>query len=425
MITPMSSQLGDQGARTSTPAAKGYLHQLDFVRTITFLGVIFMHTLTNTNDEVNGTVTNALALNLHFTRNTFFALTGLVLAYQALRKIDDFAAVPFWRRRVPLVVIPFVVWAFAYWVWGKAVNGETGLIPERLGEFFDHLKWGGTDGYQLYFIFVSIQIYLLFPLLFAIAKRMRGRHLQLLAASAALQLGVYALLTHYQPTEGFWAEYLPHAYATLLPYQFFVMTGIVAAFHRERIETILLRHWPLVFGGTAALVLAGQVLYQLRMHFGDAPYQASSVFQPTSMPIYLALIVSVYTIALLLARHHRSVPRLTRFAAYGTRHSFGIFLVHVMVLSTLLLPKSGSLPYLSSLPSPLGTVIAFVLTVAITLVLVELLSRAPKAHWWVGRPRVTRSRPTSASGKSAVGKSVLGKSVLGRSAAGKSVSERT
>jgi peptidoglycan/LPS O-acetylase OafA/YrhL len=381
----MSTHLDQRPVKTT--AAKGYLHQLDFVRTITFLGVIFVHTLLSTNDQVNGTVTNALALNMHFTRNTFFALTGLVLAYGMLGKAESFRVVPFWRKRVPVVVVPFVIWAFAYWVYFKAVGGDLGQVPHRFGEFLNHLAWGGTDGYQLYFIFVTIQIYLLFPVMFWIARKTRGRHLALLAASAALELGVYALMTYYQPTNWFGETVMPHLYATLLPYQFFVMLGIVAAFHRERIEAALLRDWPLVFGGTAIMVAIGQLLYQLRMHDGAAPWIAARIYEPSALPLYLSLTVTVYTVGLLLARHRNALPLITRFAAYGTKRSFGVFLVHVMVLSTLLLPKSGQQPWLATLPGPIGTLVTYLLTVVITLGVVELLSRAPKAQWWVGRAR--------------------------------------
>ncbi|MGV7591793.1 acyltransferase family protein, partial [Mycobacterium kansasii] len=88
---------------------------------ITFLLVVFIHTLTNTNDEVNGTVTNAIAMNLHFTRNAFFALTGLVLAYGIVERGARLSPVRFWRKRLTLVITPFVLWAFAYWVYDMVV----------------------------------------------------------------------------------------------------------------------------------------------------------------------------------------------------------------------------------------------------------------------------------------------------------------
>ncbi|WP_019203513.1 acyltransferase [Tsukamurella sp. 1534] len=385
------------GATASPRRTKGagYLYQLDFVRTITFLLVVFIHSLTNTNDEVNGTITNAIAMNLHFTRNSFFALTGLVLAYGVVERGARLPATQFWRKRLRLVVIPFVLWAFAYWVFDMIVAGNGGAIPTSLGDFWDNLKWGGMNGYQLYFIFVTIQIYLLFPLILAFAERTRGYHVPVLAVSAVLQLGIYTAATYWNPTTGWWGDNFWHLYATFIPYQFFILLGVITAFHRERVEEVLLRHAPLVFAIAATTVVAGQVIYRVRLDEETAPIVASAVFQPANFVLYVALVAAVYTTGLLLARNRHRLPRLTRFASFGAKRSFGVFLVHVMVLSLLVLPKtSDGAPWLTSvLPDPIDTTVAFVVTLAITLAIVELLSRAPKAQWWIGRPRPVKKRP--------------------------------
>ncbi|MCA0158391.1 acyltransferase [Tsukamurella sp. M9C] len=394
------------GRAAAAPSRGGYLYQLDFVRTITFLLVVFIHTLTNTNDEVNGTVTNAIAMNLHFTRNAFFALTGLVLAYGIVERGARLSPVQFWRKRLTLVITPFVLWAFAYWAYDMVVAGNGGRIPTELGDFWNSLKWGGTNGYQLYFIFVTLQIYLLFPLIFAFVERTRRFHAPILAVSAVLQVGIYVAATYWNPTTGWWGENFWHLYATFVPYQFFILLGVVAAFHRERIEAVLLRHAPLIFAAAALVAVGAQVLYRVRLGDETAPIVASAVFQPANFVLYVVLVAAVYTVGLLLARNRHRLPRLTRFASYGAKRSFGVFLVHVMVLETLLLPRTadGASWLTTVLPSPFGTAVAYVLTIAITLGIVELLSRAPKAQWWVGRPRPKRKQaPSEPSGQSLAG----------------------
>ncbi len=394
---PQASPVATEDA-AAAPRRGGYLYQLDFVRTITFALVVFIHTLTNTNDEVNGTVTNAIAMNLHFTRNAFFALTGLVLAYGIVERGARLSPVRFWRKRLTLVTIPFVLWAFAYWAYDMVVGGEAGSIPHRFGDFWNSLKWGGINGYQLYFIFVTLQIYLLFPLIFAFVERTRRFHGAVLAVSAALQVGIYVAATYWNPTEGWWGENFWHLYATFVPYQFFILLGVVAAFHRERIEAVLIRHAPLVFGVAILTAVGAQVLYRVRLSEETAPIVASAVFQPANFVLYVVLVAAIYTVGLLLARNRHRLPRLTRFASYGAKRSFGVFLVHVMVLSTLLLPKTsdGAAWLPTVLPAPFGTAVAYVLTMAITLGIVELLSRAPKAQWWVGRPRPAKQAPSEA-----------------------------
>ncbi|GAB20349.1 hypothetical protein GOEFS_114_00010, partial [Gordonia effusa NBRC 100432] len=61
---------------------KAYLHHLDLIRATTFSLVIFVHCLTQTTNEELSVGINSASLLLHFTRNTFFALTGFVLMYQ-------------------------------------------------------------------------------------------------------------------------------------------------------------------------------------------------------------------------------------------------------------------------------------------------------------------------------------------------------
>ena len=122
---------------TNTPAPtptlkRPYLYQVDVIRSTTFALVIFVHALTETTDMFGSIGVNATSLLLHFTRYTFFALTGFVLTYQYLGRAD-FTATSFWRRRMKLVIIPYIVWSVVYWViivmWG---NGRFGEIPSSL-----------------------------------------------------------------------------------------------------------------------------------------------------------------------------------------------------------------------------------------------------------------------------------------------------
>lgn len=156
--------------------------------------------------------------------------------------------------------------------------------------------------------------------------------------SAVLQVGIYVAATYWNPTTGWWGENFWHLYATFVPYQFFILLGVFSAFHRERIEAVLLRHAPLIFAAAALVALGAQVLYRVRLSDETAPIVASAVFQPANFVLYVVLVAAVYTVGLLLARNRHRLPRLTRFASYGAKRSFGVFLVHVMVLSTLLLP---------------------------------------------------------------------------------------
>ena len=166
----MATALDTTGVeRTLTTAVRdrtrrAYLHHLDLIRATTFSLVIFVHCLTQTTDEWDSVGVNTTSLLLHFTRNTFFALTGFVLMYQNYDK-PDFRAADFWRKRIKLVIFPYLIWSAIYWVvedmWA---NGRLTEVPTHLDEFAKLLVWG-LSGFQMYFLFVMLQVYLLFPLI--------------------------------------------------------------------------------------------------------------------------------------------------------------------------------------------------------------------------------------------------------------------
>src|ERR1700712_1588679 len=88
-----------------------HLHEVDLCRLLTFACVIGVHVLSaaTTLDDVPS---DGGQLLLHFTREAFFTLTGFVLTFQALRRPQR--PLPFWGRRIPLVLTPYLTWTVLY-----------------------------------------------------------------------------------------------------------------------------------------------------------------------------------------------------------------------------------------------------------------------------------------------------------------------
>jgi peptidoglycan/LPS O-acetylase OafA/YrhL len=84
---------------------RGYLHQVDVVRLLTFGSVIAVHSIASTTAPNDGTARGVLML-LHFTRATFFVITGFVLFHSNYRRDLDLGR--FWRRRFLLIGVPYV-----------------------------------------------------------------------------------------------------------------------------------------------------------------------------------------------------------------------------------------------------------------------------------------------------------------------------
>ncbi|GAC67477.1 acyltransferase [Gordonia soli] len=394
MTTTVVREVGaDVATRAPAAAKRVYLHHLDLIRATTFSLVIFVHCLTQTTDEFDSVPVNTATLLLHFTRNTFFALTGFVLMYQNFDK-QDFRAVAFWRRRIKLVIFPYLIWSAIYWVvedmWA---HGRLTDVPTSLGEFAHLVSWG-LSGFQMYFLFVMLQVYLLFPLVLWLVRTTLGHHGLLLGGSLLLQVGITLAITHWQPPAPI-SDYWWHNYATFVPYQFVILYGAVAAVHRRALANFLRgKAWWLV----GALVVTGGLAvgtYLLRVWVGgQRPIDASTAFQTTLLPFIAVAIASLYAAASYWAERWRDfTPRFARAVSYASNRSFGVFLIHVLVLFFLLRPQAEGGPWLlETLGQPWGTMVTYVLVLAGSLAVLEILRRLPGSLYLTGRPRLPLPR---------------------------------
>ncbi len=199
-------------ADSGTTPRRPYVHAVDVVRLITFVCVVGVHAVSMAMNPEDVTTGAAVSL-LHFTRGAFFILSAFVLTYaQADRRLD---VRRFWPRRFLYVGVPYLVWSVVYW-W-IAVDGVPRLDDVRqLG--IEVLT--GTANYHLYFLLVSLQLYLLVPLLLWVVRRTRGHHGVLLAVSGLVELALLAL-THYPAWPAGWTTLQANVLVLSPVYQFY------------------------------------------------------------------------------------------------------------------------------------------------------------------------------------------------------------
>jgi peptidoglycan/LPS O-acetylase OafA/YrhL len=355
-----------------------HLSQVDIVRLITFVCVIGVHAIPMTTSAQSAGA-GAAEVFLHFTRNAFFLLSAFVLVHAHHRA--GVRVRSFWPRRFLYIGVPYLVWTTVYWLLGTGNRTDFGGLGSALVT--------GTGWYHLYFLLVSMQLYLVFPALLALVRRTAGHHVALFTASFALELVVMAL-THWATWPGaFWGGVYDHAYVLLPTYQFYFVAGALAAVHHDRLHAWVVRrpYAVLAVVAGAAVLLEGVYLTQLAVT--GSPAQASDPLQPSIVPWSLAVTLGLYAVGCGYARHRRAGRRLGRLVDFASVISFGVYLVHPLVLNVVLGRWLAYGP--GHLGPPVSTALAWLGTLVVSFAFAALAVRTPLALSLTGRRRLRAS----------------------------------
>jgi peptidoglycan/LPS O-acetylase OafA/YrhL len=338
-------------ANTAAPArSRPHIVAFDLIRLIIMVFVVGVHTLAFGGGQVTLSL-GAVTTVFHTSRELFLLLTALVLTYNyGHRKRLNWLR--FWRRRYWLVLPAYVTWSAIYY----AFDGPgRGAFPSAF--LHDLLNAGAR--YHLYFLLVSMQIYLLFPVLRWVLAKTEGYHRWLFAVAVAYQLWLTCALHYHvgRPATGALAQWLNGAGQGIWvdTYVLYVVAGAIAGWHFDEICAFTRRHLgtvPRIALAAGVGVVAGIGTYLIEIYgFGATPASASAVFQPI-----VVLEAFAFGWALLgggLLWSDRGAPH-RKFCAAGSASSFGIYLAHPLVLQGLIAITSAS--YLGANGGLLGAV---------------------------------------------------------------------
>lgn len=364
-----------------------HLHEVDMVRLLTFACVIAVHVTSRTIDDADAGMWVMLGM-IHFTRQTFFALSAFVLMYSYAYNPRPMRR--FWPRRFLLVGVPYVTWSAIYFLYGSLPlhSGESlwGLVPEFLVDLVTGQAWG-----HMYFLLVTMQLYLLFPVLRAVVVRARGHHASLLAGAGLFQMLLNA-----------WYMYAPDlpepvsmmGESLFLSYVFTFTLGAVTADHREKVFA-----WVRSHHGTVALIVILGVLGFLgvfavnRLGLGYQLYHSGTPLQPMMVVWSLIVDLLLLTLGATWADHRRPGSFWDRALKRTSDWSFGIFLIHPMLISLLL--RANHRWMLMTIPHPWLTLVLYLMVVTLSLMLVAVIRHTPLSLALTGRPLRARARPTA------------------------------
>ncbi len=363
-----------------------HVHEADVVRVLTFACVIGVHTLSH-SAPASSVGANGILMLLHFTREAFFGLTGFVLVHQYARR--PLSVRRFWTRRLLTVGVPYLAWTAIYTAYG--IHTSSSDWGQRLPTTLRNVEFG-TACYHLYFLLVSLQVYLLYPLLAALIRRTVGHHLTLLIVSGGLQLATLIYYHYDASTSGWLGHVVAHEEVLLPSYQFYVVAGAVAAWHLDAWTRWVRANFALVLGAVVATAALAEGWYLVDADGPPGPLAASAVLQPVMLPWSIAATVGLFALGVVWSDRRRPGGRLDRALNVASDRSFGVYLVHPLFVGWTLSELQG---HLATVPL---TLITYPIVVIAALLSVELMRRSPISLILTGRNRLRRPPKRKESG---------------------------
>jgi probable poly-beta-1,6-N-acetyl-D-glucosamine export protein len=373
---------------TAKPS-RPYLYEVDPIRSMTALGVVGVHAVAYTmflnTTTLGSEIQNGAVTALHFTREIFLTITAFVLIYGYMGK--PFNTKTFWRKRGLGVLLPYVIWSIYYaWV-NEPHKSVDSWVRGTLGDIAS-----GNASYQLYFILLTLEFYLILPALLWFLGKYGHHPWRILGISFAVQLVVMYVDFHYVQVgpvaaTGFGQLLNQYQWRVLPFYQFYILLGAVGALYLKQVRAFVLQHGRWI----VAAFVAGLGLLWLRyviQIFPDPNQQsyAISVFQPIVVLYSLSLVVFAYWLGYRWAvrKTASGLPRGFRIWRMLSDASFGIYLVHPIFLNLLVIPFV--VPLLQTTwPVALTVFFVWLLTAAGSVAASTLLLYVPVLSRLVGR----------------------------------------
>src|SRR3989441_10592363 len=147
--------------------ARPYIYELDLMRPVTAVTVVAVHLLSGTamlnHTQAGMQVQSGIFITVHMTREVFMFITALALTYVYFG--SPFSGKRFWAKRSIGVLLPYCIWSIAY-TWVNTSQHSPAAFAKLA--LFNILT--GNASYQLYYILLTLQLYLVLPLFLLFLK---------------------------------------------------------------------------------------------------------------------------------------------------------------------------------------------------------------------------------------------------------------
>lgn len=285
-------------------------------------------------------------LSLHFTRFGFMFISGLVLVYQ-YQNSSDFM-LTFWYKRDRRVGIPYLFWNLTLMLPTVIYQARSFTWHRYLNHLWPALIHGNK--FYMYFLFVIIQFYLLFPFFLKWWHWLDRQGLVLgisFLAQLILLLGIKYLFPGVDRSS--WPFFFRSYGMNVFTYQFYFIFGAYTATHYQQLTNLWLKYQRLLWSATDILAIGTFGLFFYNRQILHLSLGRTELIHQPYLLIYGILTVCVTW----LLGHHllaKKSSHLNHLIKLGSRYSFGMYLTQTIplmglygLLSLVSLPSWGIL----------------------------------------------------------------------------------
>ncbi|NOH01137.1 MAG: acyltransferase family protein [Chloroflexi bacterium] len=238
----------------------------------------------------------------------FFLISGYLL----LTKEEDLWT--FFKKRAARILIPFLAWSILYDVLNSQAFAETGVTLEAVLKMFIRILRGPREGH-LWFFYSLIGLYLLTPILRVFVAKAKPSELFYYIALWFLVAPVLYIVEGLTPLKNGFEVYYTGGYVG-----YFLL-----GFYLGKHETT-----PRLVRFALAVFLAGFLFSFAVFHFDLPPHGNELPFR--SYPSLNIILMSLGAFVLVKAIGEKAPAPLLRFSGWVSGASFGIYLVHPLIL---------------------------------------------------------------------------------------------